>query len=694
MTRLKRLILEIHHRSLWQALLIYVGGGASIQPTQRHARSPRKNQGACMITRLIPNSPLSSVVIAAFLSLPCGAPVTAQETDWPTIEFETTGVTDPELAVSPDGGTLVFTTLGHLFRFPDGGGAEQLTLQQAEPSVSKVADVPWPVSVSPDGRLVTGFFGTPAGNLAVRDLITGETRNLTEQGYPQLHMGSLFSPDGDQIAYVWHNEHDFDDLRLIQTDGSDQRLLFRDADVRSVGVKDWTEDGSRILVTIVKFDATAEVAYVPVAGGVPEVIVSLNPGEPLPQAMAISPDGRFIAYDVSTEPDGSAHDICLMLGDGSAPKPIVQHPGDDRLLAWSPDGKGILFASDRRGSVDIWLASVSDGVSRGDLRLLKRDVGQFTSLGLARDGSYYFGVKRYGSQLYIADLDRETGRLDGSPRIVAPALHRSDVDWSPDGRYLAYAKSGGGVLEGSWVLVVRSLDTGEETEFTLQIDVLHELHPSWSPDGQLLLVSGWERGAYPRVGVYTVRVETGEVTTLFASESVWRRDIAKFEWSPDGQALFYREEGGGWSIVMRELTSGQETYLVRDAQPPWHRNGTLSPDGRMWATAIYDPDRRKDALVVMSLKDGERQVLLEPPERIGPHAWTPDSRHLVYQSQGHLWRISAEGGDPEELGTLGADTYRRFNDLSVHPDGHRIAFVAETESKSEVWKITGLLAAR
>ena len=45
-----------------------------------------------------------------------------------TVEFETTEVTAPDVAVSPDGEWLVFTMLGHLFRLPvEGGTAEQMT---------------------------------------------------------------------------------------------------------------------------------------------------------------------------------------------------------------------------------------------------------------------------------------------------------------------------------------------------------------------------------------------------------------------------------------------------------------------------------------------------------------------------------------------------------------------------------------
>src|ERR1700722_20714691 len=48
-----------------------------------------------------------------------------------TLELQTTQVTAPDVAVSPDDQTLVFTMLGHLFSLPlSGGTAEQLTFGQ------------------------------------------------------------------------------------------------------------------------------------------------------------------------------------------------------------------------------------------------------------------------------------------------------------------------------------------------------------------------------------------------------------------------------------------------------------------------------------------------------------------------------------------------------------------------------------
>ena len=68
-------------------------------------------------------SVLAVAVLALFVHLSA-----AQDDFWRTFEFETTEVTAPDVAISPDGEWLVFTMLGHLFRLPvEGGTAEQLT---------------------------------------------------------------------------------------------------------------------------------------------------------------------------------------------------------------------------------------------------------------------------------------------------------------------------------------------------------------------------------------------------------------------------------------------------------------------------------------------------------------------------------------------------------------------------------------
>ncbi len=85
-------------------------------------------------------------------------PVLAQDADgWRTIEIETTEVTAPDVAITPDGETLIFTLLGHLFRLPvEGGEAEQLTFgpyYDAKPAAPAPAEVELGFELRLVGRL-------------------------------------------------------------------------------------------------------------------------------------------------------------------------------------------------------------------------------------------------------------------------------------------------------------------------------------------------------------------------------------------------------------------------------------------------------------------------------------------------------------------------------------------------------------
>ena len=69
---------------------------------------------------------LALVLVTAVL--PNAAAAQDDNDGWRTIEFETSEVTAPGVAITPDGQSLIFTLLGHLFRLPvEGGDAQQLT---------------------------------------------------------------------------------------------------------------------------------------------------------------------------------------------------------------------------------------------------------------------------------------------------------------------------------------------------------------------------------------------------------------------------------------------------------------------------------------------------------------------------------------------------------------------------------------
>lgn len=79
--------------------------------------------------------------------------------------------------------------------------------------------------------------------------------------------------------------------------------------------------------------------------------------------MRISPDGRYIAYDLPPRENSPHRDIFLLGIDGGQETPLVEGPGIERVLDWTRDGKWLLFDSDR-GLPSRYRASVQSGGSR------------------------------------------------------------------------------------------------------------------------------------------------------------------------------------------------------------------------------------------------------------------------------------------------------------------------------------------
>ena len=103
--------------------------------------------------------------------------------------------------------------------------------------------------------------------------------------------------------------------------------------------------------------------------------------------------------------------------------PLVQHPANDVIFDWTPDGKRILFGSDRSGTMGAWWIRIADGKPDGPPELVKPDLGQdVRPMGFTRDGSYYYGVRTGMSDVYIAEVDFASGRVLAQPDSGHAAL--------------------------------------------------------------------------------------------------------------------------------------------------------------------------------------------------------------------------------------------------------------------------------
>jgi Tol biopolymer transport system component len=204
-------------------------------------------------------------------------------------------------------------------------------------------------SPSLDGHFLS-FVDTESGDLAIRDLASGEKRRLTGSGdVRQFAYFSILSPDSRLAAYAWFNEEKFYDLRVIGLDGSGRRTLFRNEEAGFVQPCAWSPDSKQILTLFFRKDNSSQIALLSAAAGSVRVLKSLN--WVYPRKMDVSPDGRYIVYDETGSEEAPTSNLYVLASDGSRESALVNDAGNNLFPVWMRDGKNVLFASDRDGAM-------------------------------------------------------------------------------------------------------------------------------------------------------------------------------------------------------------------------------------------------------------------------------------------------------------------------------------------------------
>ncbi len=347
-------------------------------------------------------------------------------------------------------------------------------------------------SISPDGSYVS-MTNWPDGDLGILELAGKEIQVLTDNWaifvgsdtmpeehrksfmdslliFGRFNFGSIWSPDGSQLAYAWVDwAFEKGDLHLVGRDGANAKVLTagKNVSVKRIIPYDWSTDGKHILAGgVTEKDVVKLLSISAVDGSAKEIdtidLMSILSSSPGFGRCYFSPDNRHVAYT------SSENDILLLSVDGNTNQPLVEHSARDYVLGWSPDGKWVCFASDRSGTMDIWVIGINDGKPQGEPQKISRNMGEIIPLGITDEGSLYFGLNAGITDVYVAAIAPETGMLSESPEKVPLRFEGTNAlpEWSPDGNHLLYrsyreAGSGQGAKSP---LCVHSIETGESRE--------------------------------------------------------------------------------------------------------------------------------------------------------------------------------------------------------------------------------------
>jgi len=576
------------------------------------------------------------------------------------------------LGIQPNGSDFIETVPKSGYRFI----APVQEISVAYPGITTPSRRPWflisgavilPALIGLTGwylRPITSDQKTPAR----KNVLVRLTDSPTDEGYP------YFTNDGRIRFGRWIDKLEYS--HVMNADGSD---VMRDTSIPGLRAGNWSPDGKRVFYWK---DPGDDSVYLANSDGSGEIKLPFKVGN-----TAWSPDSTQIVYQTALKAaDGSRNmDIFIYNVETGATDNIVDDASFDADPSFAPNGKSILFVSDRDGNAEIY----SERLDTREVLRLTNDPGHDSHPSYSPDGTQIlFNSDRQNenNDVYLMNSDgsgiRNVTDLQSEEEAGPPS-------WSHDGTKILLTSSLSGkaniyLMDIEPLIPQKVIETETDTS-----------QASMSPDGTKLVYFSATDENKGEIRIYDTESKTSRVVTAVS------RGGPNPTFSRDAQRVLFKDfEDDNSEIFVINADGTARVNLsnnpANDQMPAW------SPDGTRVAFCSNRGTSLDHFQIYVMNADGSEQRLVYSDNRgisIVP-AWSPDGKTIIFANDFpggrignfELFSIDAEGSGPVRRLT---DRPRFDVDAAYSPDGRRIAFVSTSDGNNEIYTMnadgTGLL---
>ena len=348
---------------------------------------------------------------------------------------------------------------------------------------------------------------------------------------------------------------------------------------------------------------------------------------------AISPDGKTIAFSYQG-------DIFTVPSSGGTAKQITSNAAFDSYPVWSPDGNHIAFASNREGSIDVWVMNANGGIpkrvttnsgSEYPLRWKDNYTIMFKASIMPTAKSIIFA----GSypQVYTVGMD------GGRPKLFSD-ITMDALDINASGDVLYIDRKG---YEDEWRKHHRSpitrdvwLKSGDSFRKLTSFDG-EDRDPVWDSDGKSFYYLSEQSGT---LNVYH-RTLDGKETQITNHEKNPVRFLSAASdgtlcYGYDGEIYTVRNGGQPQKTAIRIAADTEGKELIRQIRNSGAYNIKLSPNGKEIGFVMHGD------VYVTSIEYRTTKQITNTPEQERYIDFSPDGRTIIYDSERNgVWQIYA-----------------------------------------------------
>ncbi|MBN9518227.1 PD40 domain-containing protein [bacterium] len=398
----------------------------------------------------------------------------------------------------------------------------------------------------------------------------------------------MWSPDGKTLYYVSEEGSPRGCANVVSrpadsTSGSPTRLTTHGDDtVRRARI---SANGEWVV-----YELGADLCVVPTRGGsARKLAIEVNADDKANTERAVTYTREATEFALSPEEDHAVVAVhgelfLTRLPDGGRATRLTDHPAYDHGATFSPDGKSILFASDRGGVEDLYLLEPDDPEHPELTKAHTFRVKQLTRTPEAESGAR-FSPK--GDRIgFLRSGKLWTMKPDGTePKVMIDTPQVFDFEWGPDGKHVVFAR-----MDGSFASEVYIAPAdGSAAPRNVTRYATYNGDVSWSASGGKVAFIGQRRGVYsPHVLSLQKPAAPGAPKTgpgdidwddlHLRGEKVAGVSADAVALSPNGMQVAFRHSGTGDDLWVAAANGGNQQRVTTGNQSPrqirWAKKST------------------------------------------------------------------------------------------------------------------------
>ncbi len=407
------------------------------------------------------------------------------------------------------------------------------------------------------------------------------------------------------------------------------------------------QEPQRIVVNITTQEILNDDKFISINGGVGE--------------MAVSPNGKEIAFIARGE-------VFVTSVEESFTKRITNTPETEEYVTWGPEGKSVVYSSERDGKWSIYKTEIvreEEPFFFASTLLQESPVIETTVDNYmpqyAPDGNklaYVSGRK----SLIIKDLKSGEEKVVIAPNDVV-GLSSEDFKWSPDSKWLLI--NWGISLNNSDVMLMAA---DGSKKINLNESGYYDYAPTWVNNGKQML---WFSNKDGLRSYATSGSTQSDVYSMFFDQEAWDefnlskeeyaliKEIKKLADKKEGTKEDKKDKDGAEEEEVKDLTFDWDGMKERTKRLTIHSSSlsdaVLSKDG----SKLYYLTRFEDDLDLWEtdLRTKETKMTLKLGASSGKLEWDAAGKNLFLLSSGKISKIDPEKGKKENVSISGEMTY-------------------------------------